>query len=359
MSWADAAVGANRSILQILAQRELQKRQALQDELARMAAARADRGLDLQESGQKFNQERAAAQDAEMAQQRAATQASALGDQLPAGMRLDAGDPAVSIMQQGGRGGLLTGVDPTLGSRQTQGYAGMPGSDEAGATTTVESKPKPTGFLKTASASQQNTQADNERAQAQSEAIARDRAEDNARADRAAAETAAYRRAMLNRPTQGRETFEEWKRKQDYTASLKGTGGDAAAANQANEVNDAIALIDSITSDPALSKAVGPIDAYVGKARALPGVTRFQARQDELLGKLQLAQAGKLKGQGAMSNFEREILAKASTALRRNLSEADYKAELQKIRAQFERMQQGGQAAAPAGGSGFKVTEIR
>lgn len=125
------------------------------------------------------------------------------------------------------------------------------------------------------------------------------------------------------------------------------TGG----AAQANEVADSIALIDQIANDPALNTAVGPIDQYVGKARDLAGVNRFQALNDQLVGKLSLAQAGKLKGQGQISDKERAMLAAAATALGRGLGEQDYRNELGKIRGQFERMQTGGagpQVAAPA-----------
>lgn len=52
---------------------------------------------------------------------------------------------------------------------------------------------------------------------------------------------------------------------------------------------------------------------------------------EELLGKLQLAQAGKLKGQGQISNEERKMLANAATALNYNMSDKDFRAELIKI----------------------------
>lgn len=125
-------------------------------------------------------------------------------------------------------------------------------------------------------------------------------------------------------------------------------------AQQQNEVSDAIALIDQITNDPALATAVGPVDQYIGKARDLGGVNRFEALHNQLVGKLSLAQAGKLKGQGQISDKERAMLAAAATALTRGLQEPDYRNELTKIRGQFERMNTAGGAvhpvAAPTGG---------
>jgi hypothetical protein len=114
--------------------------------------------------------------------------------------------------------------------------------------------------------------------------------------------------------------------------------GAKAAKQDANEVDDAISLIDQIGADPALNSAVGPVDQYVGQVHDLNGVNRFNALHNQLVGKLSLAQAGKLKGQGQISDKERALLGAAATALSRGLSEADYKNELGKVRAQFERM---------------------
>ena len=49
MALADAAAAVSQSIQQILVQRELAKRQAIQDELARMRDQRADKELGLRE----------------------------------------------------------------------------------------------------------------------------------------------------------------------------------------------------------------------------------------------------------------------------------------------------------------------
>ncbi len=124
---------------------------------------------------------------------------------------------------------------------------------------------------------------------------------------------------------------------------------------QVNEVADSIALIDQIAKDPSLKNAIGPIDQYGGGViNADPtGVNRFRALHNQLTGKLSLAQAGKLKGQGQISDKERAMLAAAATALSQGMSEKDYLAELAKVRDQFVRMQPGApvQPAAPGGGA--------
>lgn len=143
----------------------------------------------------------------------------------------------------------------------------------------------------------------------------------------------------------------------DARAELKNPATD----QQANEVADSIALIDQMSKDKSLSHAVGPLDQYAGGViNADPnGVNRFKALHDQLVGKMSLAQAGKLRGQGQISDKERAMLASAATALNRGLSEKDYLAELAKVRDQFARMQGGAPVAPAAGGGGFRVVEIK
>lgn len=117
-----------------------------------------------------------------------------------------------------------------------------------------------------------------------------------------------------------------------------------------NEVDDTLSLIDQIAKDPALGKSVGPLDQYDISMVADPtGVNRFKALHNQLVGKMSLAQAGKLKGQGQISDKERALLAAAATALSRGLGEKDYRAELAKIQQQFTRMKGGVPTAAPGG----------
>lgn len=129
---------------------------------------------------------------------------------------------------------------------------------------------------------------------------------------------------------------------------------DTAGAQQQNEVQDTLALIDQIASDPALSANVGPIDSRgLGFVRDPGGNARFTSLHDQLVGKMSLAQAGKLKGQGQISDKERAMLAAAATALNRGLQDPDYKNELGKVRKQFEQMANPG--ALPAHGAGGTI----
>jgi hypothetical protein len=144
---------------------------------------------------------------------------------------------------------------------------------------------------------------------------------------------------------------------------------DTAAAGptekEQNEVEDSLALIKQIRDDKARASSTGPLQGRgLGALADFEGYTRVKALHDNLVNKLQLAQAGKLKGQGQISNMEREMLKNAATALDRNLGDGDYLNELGKVEAQFQRMLSGPRATtAPAGaapkGSGFKVVEIK
>lgn len=128
------------------------------------------------------------------------------------------------------------------------------------------------------------------------------------------------------------------------TASSQADGA-AAQQKETNEVQDALSLIQQIRSDKALPTSTGPLQGRgLGMLQDLEGVTRVRALHDNLVNRMSLAQAGKLKGQGQISNMEREMLQKAATALSLKLGDADYLNELAKVEAQFQRMLTGPRA---------------
>lgn len=98
----------------------------------------------------------------------------------------------------------------------------------------------------------------------------------------------------------------------------------------------AVSLIDDILGR-GLSPVTGMMSVRAGIHGTQASYTAGKIKQLESL--LQLAQAGKLKGQGSMSDAERKILADAASSLRigergaSSLGKRDFKTELNKIRA--------------------------
>ena len=138
----------------------------------------------------------------------------------------------------------------------------------------------------------------------------------------------------------------------------------AAAAKteqkEQNDIEDSLALIRQIREDKARRGSTGPLEGRgLGAFRDLEGYTRVKALHDNLVNKLQLAQAGKLKGQGQISNMEREMLSKAATALQMKLGDDDYLNELAKIEAQFSRMRTGPRTPTNPPGSDKETPEQR
>lgn len=108
-------------------------------------------------------------------------------------------------------------------------------------------------------------------------------------------------------------------------------GVDTKKKPESKSSNEAIQLVDEI-----LKRDTKPLTGYL-KMGGVPLInqkeaTATKAKIEQLKGKLQLAAAAEMKGQGQMSDKERELLAKAATALDYNMSDDDFKEELKKIK---------------------------
>jgi hypothetical protein len=123
---------------------------------------------------------------------------------------------------------------------------------------------------------------------------------------------------------------------------------DVKQQQEANEVQQTLDLISRLREDKARPIATGPLEGRgLGRLKDNSGYERVKALHDQLVGRLQLAQAGKLKGQGQVSDREREMLMKAATALTRNLADQDYVNELANVET-ILRGKLGSGGAAPA-----------
>lgn len=207
-------------------------------------------------------------------QNQAITQAGALAEQIPAGAFLGESSPSVGMLRTGGRGDLLQPQDER--PEVAEGPL-LPGDTGAY---------KPKGFIKTASANQQNVIADNERAAAQGKAQAEAAAASTARDSARDSETIRHNKAMESKPTHDKLTKVEHKdpmtgrtvieylpesevRGKSYE---KGTGvaaegrlASAQAVNQTGE--DIIAQI----SDPTVAAMLGPSMGRYGTLREFIG----------------------------------------------------------------------------------------
>jgi hypothetical protein len=107
-----------------------------------------------------------------------------------------------------------------------------------------------------------------------------------------------------------------------------------------SEANFAIGNIDALLNEKVdLDLIYGSQEwAQPDALRSQQGVN-MQARRDQIGSSLQLAAAGKLKGQGTITDSERLMLAEAATLLKNeNISPEMAKLELERIRPTFERI---------------------
>ena len=86
------------------------------------------------------------------------------------------------------------------------------------------------------------------------------------------------------------------------------------------------------------NKSLGAISGVPALTAFIPGTSAQLAKNqyNQLKGILSLENREKLKGSGAISDFEFKVLSEAATSLGRNLSDADFKKQLEKVRDVFE-----------------------
>lgn len=109
-----------------------------------------------------------------------------------------------------------------------------------------------------------------------------------------------------------------------------------AETPKTQEIQRNIDLVDSLLNSTSLNKITGNIQGRLPWV-ALGGDAQLALNQfEQVKNLLSLDSREKLKGTGAVSDFESKMLAAAASSLGRNLSDADFKAELQKIRDIFD-----------------------
>lgn len=106
--------------------------------------------------------------------------------------------------------------------------------------------------------------------------------------------------------------------------------GAAAKDDEDNVTRDEIIrLATEIRDSGALNRNVGPLDSWLPTLRGSSHA--FESKTQRLRDLLALEARGKLKGQGAVSDFEGKMLANSQTALSQDTDEGTFRAELDRI----------------------------
>ena len=120
----------------------------------------------------------------------------------------------------------------------------------------------------------------------------------------------------------------------------KANSPEAIKATKVSETLDNLSLVNSVLADENLSKAVGIkspgawFGGWIGSmygSDTIPTVNKLK----QISAILSLDSRQKLKGSGAISDFEAKTLAEAASAFSTGLSNEDAKKELKKIRGAF------------------------
>lgn len=101
------------------------------------------------------------------------------------------------------------------------------------------------------------------------------------------------------------------------------------------ELDAVISTIDELASNPKLKNILGPVDQAIGGVFGQAATAKNLYNQ--LTGILALEGRNKLKGSGAISDFEFRVLKEAQSALGRNLNEKEFKKQLNKVRDVLEK----------------------
>lgn len=351
MGLSDMAMGVNNALKQQMLQRlqaEAVQRQIAQQQFANQMAEKqfaSNEELKRANLAELASTHKAAESDRQMGI------ANTLADQIPAGAALQESDPAVKMLQQGGRGSLLTmqgmKAEAPPSSLLAMGDSGQP-QEVAG---TMPNSPMPNGprlYTKGASAKQQDTTADNARQIRQMQGTL----------DAKAASLEQAKQSLEARIAQQGESFALRKQIADLDTQIKEqklqatqSTADAQKEHAAATRSEVVRLVEELKKDPAMSSAVG-----VKGVGSLFGLTNtpiagtpsagYVSKVERLKSLLTLDNIKQMRGMGALSDKEGQMLARAATSLDRNAGEDAFMAELNRL--QFDA---GGTPSVGAGGT--------
>lgn len=120
------------------------------------------------------------------------------------------------------------------------------------------------------------------------------------------------------------------------TAVARELASSGASTPKTQEIQRNIDLVDALLNSPSVNTISGNIQGRLPWI-ALGWDAQLALNQyEQIKNLLSLDSREKLKGTGAISDFESKMLANSASAIGRNLSDKDFKAELQKIRDIFD-----------------------
>lgn len=93
--------------------------------------------------------------------------------------------------------------------------------------------------------------------------------------------------------------------------------------------------VNALLKNPNIQRISGYLQGKLGLGDFLPSAQLALNQFNQIKGILSLENREKLKGSGAISDFEFKVLSEAASALDRNLSDSEFKSQLQKIRDVF------------------------
>ncbi len=107
-----------------------------------------------------------------------------------------------------------------------------------------------------------------------------------------------------------------------------GTMGVAKSGGKSKTTESILSLSDQI-----LKRKTGPITGLLQVEAMIPGTQAQRTKNlyDQMKGILSLENRTLLKGSGAISDYEAKVLEKAASAIDRNLSDTDFREEIQKL----------------------------
>lgn len=142
-------------------------------------------------------------------------------------------------------------------------------------------------------------------------------------------------------------------KQRDAVAAELANYGAQSGRQQALQGN--LDIVDSLLNNPNLAGISGSIQGRLPRLLLGAGPRLALSQFDQLKGTLSLENREKLKGTGAISDFEFKVLGDAASALNRDFSDADLKKQLEKIRDVFAGKYSNTNTGSPSGGNTVQV----